>query len=137
VPRCRALIGAAGKLRVAFHRAFDLSGDPRRALEDVISLGCERLLTSGARETALAGAALIRELIAQAAGRIEVMPGAGIGAANIAAVRAQTGAREFHSSARRQLPSRMTAVGLGMDGGEWRTDNGKVRAMVAALRAAD
>ena len=47
MPRCRALIAAAGNLGVTFHRAFDLSRDPAQALEDLVALGCERVLTSG------------------------------------------------------------------------------------------
>jgi copper homeostasis protein len=136
VPRCRSLIAAAGTVGVTFHRAFDMSRDPHRALEDIIALRCERVLSSGGRESALAGAAQLRELVAQAAGRIAVMPGAGIDTGNIATIRAMTGAREFHASAKRQLPSRMVQVpraGLGMDGGEWRTDAEQVRALVAAL----
>ncbi len=140
VPRCRALIAAAGKLGVTFHRAFDVSHDPRRALEDIVALRCERVLSSGARESALAGAALLRDLVVQAAGRIAVMPGAGIDIANIVTIRTVTGAREFHASAKRQMPSRRAPgpdSGLGMDGGEWRTDAGQVRALVAALHPPD
>jgi len=140
VPRCRALVAAAGKLGVTFHRAFDVSRDPRRALEDIVALRCERVLSSGARESALAGATLLRDLVMQAAGRIAVMPGAGIDTANIAAIRNLTGAREFHASAKQQMPSRRdqdSGSGLGMDGGEWRTDAGQVRALVAALRPHD
>ena len=103
----RELIDAAGSLGVTFHRAFDLARDPRQALEDAIALGCERILTSGQRATATEGAALIRALIQQAAGRIVVMPGAGIDAGNIAALRDATGAHEFHASAKRQLASGM------------------------------
>src|SRR5690349_22434158 len=98
VMRCRALIAAAGTLGVTFHRAFDMSRDPARALEDIVALGCERVLTSGARASAVEGAALIRDLVVQANGRLAVMPGAGIAAQNIAALAAATGAREFHAS---------------------------------------
>jgi len=140
VPRCRALIAAAGKLGVTFHRAFDVSHDPRRALEDIVALRCERVLSSGARESALAGAALLRDLVVQAAGRIAVMPGAGIDIANIVTIRTVTRAREFHASAKRQMPSRRApgpGSRLGMDGGEWRTDAEQVRALVAALHPRD
>jgi len=68
------------------------------------------------------------------------MPGASIDAVNIAAIRTLTGAREFHASAKRQMPSRSVqgpSGGLGMDGGEWRTDAGQVRALVAVLRPHD
>lgn len=138
MPRCRALIAAAGKLGVTFHRAFDLSRDPMRALEDIVALGCERVLTSGAQASAIEGAALIRELVAQANGRLAVMPGAGITAQNIAALAAATGAREFHASAKRQLPSAMRHRRplLGdMEGGELRSDVEQVRGLAMALQA--
>jgi len=130
-----ALIAAAGPLGVTFHRAFDMSRDPETALEDIIALGCERVLTSGAQADAPSGAALIAKLVAQAAGRISVMPGAGVNARNILALRAQTGAREFHASAKRELPSRMRAGNdlAGMTAGEVLSDVEQVRALVAAL----
>jgi copper homeostasis protein len=138
--RCRALIAAAGKLGVTFHRAFDLSRGPAQALEAIVALGCERILTSGAQVSAPDGAALIRELVAQAAGRIVVMPGAGITAQNIAALAHATDAREFHASAKRQQPSGMRhqRPALGdMEGGELRSDVEQVRALAQALRALD
>ncbi|KZC21371.1 MULTISPECIES: copper homeostasis protein CutC [Rhodanobacter] len=136
MPRCRALIAAAGKLGVTFHRAFDLSRDPARALEDIVALGCERVLTSGAQASAVDGATLIRELVTQAAGRLAVMPGAGITAQNIAALAAATGAREFHASAKSRQPSGMQhrrAVLSDMESGELRSDAGQVRAMATVL----
>lgn len=138
-PRCRALIAAAGKLGVTFHRAFDMSRDPVRALEDIIALGCERVLTSGAQASAVEGAALIRELVVQAGGRLAVMPGAGITAQNIAALAAATGAREFHASAKRRLPSGMRhrrPVPDDMQAGELRSDAEQVRAVATALAIA-
>jgi len=137
MPRCRALIAAAGNMGVTFHRAFDLSRDPAQALEDIVALGCERILTSGAQASAPDGAARIRELVVQAAGRLTVMPGAGITAQNIAAL-AATGAHEFHASAKRQLTSGMQhrqPLLVDMEGGEWRSDVEQVRALVAALQA--
>lgn len=137
--RCRALIAAAGKLGVTFHRAFDLSSDPTRALEDIVALGCERILTSGSQAGAADGSTLIRELVRQAGDRIVVMPGAGITAQNIAALAAATGAREFHASAKGQLPSGMQHRRplLGdMQGGELRSDVEQVRALAMALEAA-
>lgn len=134
--RCRGLIGAAGALGVTFHRAFDMVADPAQALEAVIDLGCERVLSSGARASATEGAAALRALVAQAAGRVVVMPGAGVDARNIALLARATGARELHASAKRRLPSRMRHHHPGLDdmaGGEWRTDAAEVRAMVAAL----
>ena len=136
--RCRPLIAAAGKLGVTFDRAFDLSRDPPRALEDIVALGCERILTSGAQASAADGSTLIRELVRQAGDRVAVMPGAGITAQNIAALAAATGAREFHASAKDQLPSGMQhrrALLGDMQGGELRSDVEQVRALAMALQA--
>ncbi len=92
---------------VTFHRAFDMASDPSRALEDVIALGAERVLTSGGARSAMEGATCIRALIKQAGDRLTVMPGAGIAPGNIATLRTLTGAEEFHASAKRELPSSM------------------------------
>lgn len=135
--RCRALVSAAGPLGITFHRAFDMVREPARALEALIDLGCERVLTSGAQASAIEGAAQIRALLAQAAGRLVVMPGAGVHARNIGELAQATGAKEFHASAKQQLPSRMRHRQPGLDAmavGEWRSDATEIRAMVAALR---
>ena len=134
--RCSALIDAAGGLGVTFHRAIDVSRDPLQSLEGAIALGCERVLSSGAQASAPQGAGLLCQMIERAAGRIVVMPGAGLEAGNIAALRQATGAREFHASAKRALPSLARfspAQALGMTGGETRTDADEVRRLVAAL----
>lgn len=134
--RCRPLIAAAGKLGVTFHRAFDLSRDPAQALDEIVALGCERILTSGMQGSAADGSALIRELVEQAGDRIVVMPGAGITAQNIAALATATGAHEFHASAKHQLPSGMhhrRPLLSDMEGGELCSDVEQVRALVTAL----
>jgi copper homeostasis protein len=136
--RCRALIGAAGRMGVTFHRAFDMVADQAQALEAVIGLGCERVLSAGGQASAVEAAAQLRALVTQAAGRVVVMPGAGINARNITALAQATGAHQFHASAKRALPSGMRhrPPGLAdMAGGEWRTDASEVRAMVSALQA--
>jgi len=133
---CTRLVAAARGMGVTFHRAFDLAADHAAALEVVIELGCERVLTSGGTASAVAGAPLLARLVAQAGGRIIVMPGAGLEPGNIAAVRDVTGARELHASAKRRLPSAMRsplAAALGMAAGETRTDVDTVRALVAAI----
>jgi copper homeostasis protein len=136
---CQAFVEAAGPLGTTFHRAFDVARDQREALEDIVSLGFERVLTSGARPSAVEGGALIRDLVRQAGERIVVMPGAGIDDTNIAALHSATAAREFHASAKSQLPSRMRYRSPhvdGMDAGEQRSDVGRIRALVAALARA-
>lgn len=97
---CRRLVSAAAGMSVTFHRAFDVCQDPFNALEQIISLGCGRLLTSGQRVDALKGSELIRKLVVQSSGRISVMPGSGIKPENILEIERVTGAREFHSTAR-------------------------------------
>ncbi|HLY71767.1 MAG TPA: copper homeostasis protein CutC [Puia sp.] len=104
------LVQLAYPLGVTFHRAFDRTVDPRQALEDIIEIGCERILTSGQRPTAMEGAELIAELIRQADDRIIIMPGSAVRAANIAGLAEQTKAQEFHSSARTTLPTEMQYV---------------------------
>ena len=69
----KKIIGAAYPLGVCFHRAFDWTSNPFEALEDIISLGCERILTSGQQPSAILGAPLIKDLTDQAAGRIVIM----------------------------------------------------------------
>ena len=100
IEACRKMMAAAGDMSVTFHRAFDVCRNPQKALEDIISLGCHRLLSSGQEISAELGAELLAELVKQAAGRIVVMPGAGIRPSNIALIEQKTGAAEFHSTAR-------------------------------------
>ena len=133
---CARLVEAAAGMGVTFHRAFDLVADQPAALEALIDLGVERVLTSGGMAGASAGAAQLARLVAQAGDRITVMPGSGIAPDNLAALRDATRAREFHASARRRLPSAMRRPpgdALGMGAGETRTDVDIVRALVAAL----
>lgn len=103
----RRLVEAARPLSVTFHRAFDVCRDPFMALEQLIEAGCDRILTSGQQSDAVKGIPLLRELVERAAGRIIIMPGCGVREGNIARIEAETGAKEFHTSARRVLESRM------------------------------
>jgi len=96
--RTRDLIAAARPLPVTFHRAFDVFPDRSEALERLISLGVERVLTSGGASTAPEGAEEIRRLVVQAKGRIEILPGGGINPNNVARLVHQTGVREVHFS---------------------------------------
>lgn len=107
VKRTRELVELAAPMGVTFHRAFDRCKDPFKALEEVISTGCERILTSGLKNTALDAIGLLKGLIEQAADRIIIMPGAGINATNIKDLKEKTNAKEFHSSAKRVQASLM------------------------------
>ena len=96
----RRLIAIARPLQVTFHRAFDECRDPLRSLEDIIGLGCERLLTSGHASSAQEGIPLLKQLVRQAGDRIIIMPGAGINPDNIGLIVSEVGAKEYHGSAR-------------------------------------
>ena len=103
----RCLIDAAKPLSVTCHRAFDVCRDPFMALEQLIELGCDRILTSGQQPDAVQGMPLIKELVKRAGDRIIVMPGCGVRENNIALIETETGAKEFHTSARGIVYSKM------------------------------
>jgi copper homeostasis protein len=105
--RMRTLIGLAKPMSVTFHRAFDMTPDPFNALEDIIELGCERILTSGQKNKVPEGIDLIKKLVDQAGDRILIMPGSGINEENIKSIMDQTGAREFHLTGRQMVESKM------------------------------
>lgn len=98
--RCSLLVEHAYPLGVTFHRAFDRTANPFEALEDIIEIGCERILTSGQKPVATEGTQLIKELIIQADDRIIIMPGSGVKSGNVSELAKTTGAVEFHASAR-------------------------------------
>lgn len=104
---CRRLMEAAGNASVTFHRAFDLCRDARKSLENVIALGCDRVLTSGLAPSAMDGAEILRLLVEQAAGRIIILPGGGVNPSNAAKLLELTGADELHASAREAYESKM------------------------------
>lgn len=105
--RCSQLMELASPQPVTFHRAFDMTRDPIRALETIIGLKMDRILTSGQESTALEGLPLIKELVERARGRIAVMAGAGITERNLERILKGSGCREFHCSARTTIDSVM------------------------------
>ena len=136
---CRA---AAQGLSLTLHRAFDVCSDAQEALEQAIEIGFDTILTSGQQATAMAGAALIADLVRRADGRITIMPGSGVSADNIAQLRAQTGAQAFHLSAKKTVESGMVfrrdgvPMGLPMmsEFERFVTDGDAVAAAKAALK---
>jgi copper homeostasis protein len=104
------IVQLAYPMEVTFHRAFDRCVDPLNALEDIIEVGCQRILTSGQQQKAFDGAALIKEMIAKADNRIIIMPGSGVRPDNIKALEEATGAVEFHASLRSTIKSKMQYV---------------------------
>ena len=142
-PRTAELMALAGPLPVTFHRAFDMAADPFRALEDLVGLGVTRILTSGREKSAFEGAALIAQLVRQAAGRLILLPGGGINVRNDSAILTHTGASEIHLSANSRQASGMTYRNstLHMGGALYPpeyeitlTDPGKVNAVRQAVK---
>ena len=113
--RCKQLVDIAQPMGVSFHRAFDRTKDPFKALEDIISIGCERILTSGQKSVATDGVALLNELVKQANGRIIIMPGSGVRSDNVENLVKKTNATEFHTSARTYTDSKMEFINESMD----------------------
>jgi copper homeostasis protein len=133
----------ARPLNVTFHRAFDMSSDPERGLEELIELGVDRVLTSGQESTCLEGMDVIAALVRKAAGRISVMPGGGLTLRNVARIAKFTGVSEVHLSARGSTDSKMRYRNPRVFMGgtlrppefSWKTtDENLVRSMVESIR---
>ncbi|MGB9031113.1 MAG: copper homeostasis protein CutC [Acidobacteriaceae bacterium] len=105
VPRTRSLVELAQPLPVTFHRAIDMTPDPRAALEDVVATGAARVLTSGGAAKVTEGLSVVASMVQSAKDRIHVMPGGGITPETIVSVAETTGATEFHASLRTVRPS--------------------------------
>ncbi len=97
----RCLVSEATGMSITFHRAFDVCSQPTEALEQIVSLGCHRLLTSGQAPSAEQGIPLIKRLVEQSGGRLIIMPGAGVNQENARRILSETGAHEIHGSLRR------------------------------------
>lgn len=97
--RTRELIALARPLSVTFHRAFDMTPEPIAALETLIALGVDRVLTSGQEASVLEGLPLITELMERARDRIVVMPGGGVTRRNVGRIVASARPREIHFAA--------------------------------------
>ncbi len=106
VERTRELVELAAPLKVTFHRAIDMTRDLNEALEDVIRAGCYRVLTSGGRNTVAEGLEQIRALTKRAAGRVQVMAGSGVNAANTRSL-LDAGVDAVHLSGKSGRDSRM------------------------------
>ncbi len=108
--RTAKLIELAYPLEVTFHRAFDRCKEPFKAMEELVQIGCQRILTSGQKKTAPEGVEMIAELIKKADDRIIIMPGSGVRKENIKMIADKTGAVEFHSSVKGQSASQMQFI---------------------------
>jgi copper homeostasis protein len=138
--RCKELIRIAKRynMGVTFHRAFDRCNNFFEALETIIDMGCERILTSGGRDTALEGVETIQHLTVRANGRISLMPGSGITPENIATLAQKTLACEFHGTFRSLFRSKMTYENGLLNHREkeyalWKADEEKIRKALNSL----
>ena len=141
--RTARLVEQSRPLSVTFHRAFDMTPDPRQALEDLVQVGVDRVLTSGQQDCAADGVALLKELVDQAADRIGILPGGGLVDSQLREVLEKTGAREIHFAAlvTQDSPMRFRNPNLGMGAGtipgEYErkiTDACAIRRMVERVR---
>ena len=107
IERTRELIDIARPLPVTFHRAFDMTRDAFSSLDKLISLGVDRVLTSGLESSALEGAYTLKRLVAASGNKIIIMPGSGINERNFERIKNIVGAREYHMGLSVGAPSRM------------------------------
>jgi copper homeostasis protein len=137
VKRTAALIEIAYPMGVTFHRAFDRCKEPFEALEQLVNLGCERILTSGQQPTAPEGIEMIAELNKIADHRIVIMPGSGVRKENIKLLAEKTGCTEFHSSLRGKAKGKMEFIHPAFERSEESYYNNSIDfAEVKGLRAA-
>lgn len=127
------LITTAGELGVTLHRVIDVVPDPLLALGQAIELGFERVLTSGAEPLAPDGTGMIAQMVAQAAGRISVMPGCGLTAGNVVEVMAVTGAHEVHAACSVAVSGDPAFSDFDPPGGRFETSEADVREMVQRI----
>lgn len=116
------LIKTAKGNELTFNRAFDLCRDPHDALEEIIDLGFSRLLTSGQQATAEAGIPLLKELVEQSAGRIEIVAAGGVNPDNVCRIAKETGVTSFHFTGRQTVESSMNFQRKGVNMGRAGTD---------------
>jgi copper homeostasis protein len=107
VERTQQLVELARPLPVTFHRAIDVSRDLLQALEDVISTGAARVLTSGGEPSVVDGASMVAKMVEAAKDRVIVMPGCGIRPDNVLSILEITGASEVHIALETETPSGM------------------------------
>ncbi|MGH0054093.1 MAG: copper homeostasis protein CutC [Sphaerochaetaceae bacterium] len=142
--RTARLLEAANGLPITFHRAFDMTRNPYEAIEDLISLGVDRILTSGQEASVPEGLDLLASLIEQYGKRIVIMPGAGITERNFPKIHQQLQAKEYHmylhspvASAMQYRPEHIYMGGL-LRQEEFllqHTDRDRVASMISAVRS--
>lgn len=135
------LMELAGNMEVTLHRAFDVCIDPYEALEQAKGLGVRSVLTSGQKNTCMAGRDLIKELVELSRGKIEILVGGGVDASVIREIGPTTGARAYHMSGKVSMDSAMVFRKEGVNMGLpfideyiiWKTAERKIREARIAL----
>jgi copper homeostasis protein len=117
ITQTKALVALAKPMQVTFHRAIDMTPNYSEALEGIIETGCDRILTSGQKNTAMGGIENIKNLVKQANGRIEIMAGSGVNADN-AQMLLHTGVNALHLTGKTSRDSEMVyrKAGIAMGG---------------------
>lgn len=134
------LVQLAHPMKVTFHRAFDVTPSLPQALEEIISTGCDRVLTSGGQRDLVSGAACVAKLVAQANHRIKVAVGGGLQLKDAALLARLTGAAHFHGSLRRKLnclqPSNEAVDESSSFGARYSVDTEDIRLIIHQLESA-
>ena len=141
ISKMQELLQQANGMSITLHRAFDMCRDPYETLEQAIELGIHTILTSGQKQSAWEGRELLAELVERAKGRIDIMAGAGIGAAVIEKLIPATKGTSYHMSGKVTLDSSMeyrkADVSMGLPSLSeyeiWQTSEEQVRDAVAVL----
>ncbi|MEM9427081.1 MAG: copper homeostasis protein CutC [Pseudomonadota bacterium] len=129
----RDLCASAGEMGKTLHRVIDVVPDPMEALDQVIALGFDRVLTSGTAPEAPEGCDVIAAMVARAAGRLSVMPGCGLTPENVVQIVGRTGASEVHAACNAAVSDAETFSDFDPPSGRMKTDPRAVAAMVSAL----
>lgn len=144
IQRTKELVELSKPMSFTFHRAFDMVEDHLEALEELINMKVDRILTSGSMQTAEEGIGLLNELMDKSDGRVIIMPGSGVSENNISELKEKTGAMEFHCSAKKLVKSKMEYQNPNINmGGEgsipefeyYEADAEKIRNIVSILKA--
>ncbi len=106
--RCEKLMKIFDSDKITFHRAFDVTSNMEKALDDIISLGFERILTSGGEVNVMTGIISLKRIIQKAGDKIIIMPGSGINERNIKYIKDTLNAKEYHMQANKTVESLMS-----------------------------
>ena len=140
----KRMMACAGDMDVTLHRAFDMTRDPFKTLEEAIELGCKTILTSGQQGDVVAGKDLLKEVYEKAAGRIDIMAGCGVKKWNIQEVHDHTGIVVFHTTGRKGtidsgMKYRKSTVAMGLptlsEYEIWQTDEQEFRECAEIVHA--